>query len=132
MIFIGFPTGTVKYTSFTSDKQTMSTTTVQGKNFLVNGESVDGLVGALDTYSSVKNFNLNTLTYNFNYDIENVKLYAKQAQSTGATSEITGATISADKRQIIIKTSLNEGLSNVYLLVFPNGETVVECVLSFI
>lgn len=121
MIFIGMATGSVKYTNYTSGV-TFDNTNVYGKNFNINGVNYDGDVGALESYTSVTNFNNGGISFNFDYDIENVKLYAKTSQSTGNATEISGATITNNKRTIEIKTSLNTSLSNVYILIMVNVE----------
>lgn len=121
MIFIGMATGSVKYTNYTSGVA-FNNTNVYGKNFNINGVNYDGDVGALESYTSVTNFNNGGISFNFDYDIENVKLYAKKSQSIGNATEISGATITNNKRTIEIKTSLNASSSNVYILIMVNVE----------
>lgn len=122
MIFLGMPTGSTKYLTLTTNNISFSSTNVYGKNYVVNDINYNADVGAVESYSSVTNLNATTITLTFDYDIENVKLFGKTSQSTGATNELQGATISEDKREVYIKTNLNTSLSNVYLMVFVNGD----------
>ena len=134
MIFIGFKTGTIPYTSFKKGNQSYYNTSTYGRNFVVDGVTVDASVKPLECYASVTQFNADTLTFNFDYDIENVRLFGKTAQKTGATTELTGATISTNKRQVIIRnTTINTSLSDIYLMVVVNetGQVIKQYDLNF-
>lgn len=126
-ISIGLKEGTTGYTSFEVDGDIkFSSGSVYGKNFDVFGEIVNAGVGGQISYGSISDLNNSTLKYNFNVDIENVKLFGKTSQQTGSTTELSGATISEDKRTVLINTNLNTSLSSVYLLVYVNGEWETE------
>lgn len=126
-ISIGLKEGTTGYTSFEVDGDIeFSSGSVYGQNFDVFGEIVNAGVGGQISYGSISDLNNSTLKYNFNVDIENVKLFGKTSQQTGDTTELSGVTISEDKRTVLINTNLNTSLSSVYLLVYVNGEWETE------
>ena len=126
-ISIGLKEGTTGYTSFEVDGDIeFSSDPVYGKNFNVFGEIVNAGVGGQISYGSISDLNNSTLKYNFNVDIENVKLFGKTSQRAGSTTELSGATISEDKRTVLINTNLNSSLSSVYLLVYVNGKWETE------
>lgn len=126
-ISIGLKEGTTGYTSFEVDGDIeFSSDPVYGKNFNVFGEIVNAGVGGQISYGSISDLNNSTLKYNFNVDIENVKLFGKTSQQAGSTTELSGATISEDKRTVLINTNLNSSLSSVYLLVYVNGKWETE------
>lgn len=122
MIRLGMPTGSTKYLTLTTDNIEFYDANVYGENYLVNDTNYNADVGAVESRSNVAKLNATTITLIFGYDIENVKLFGKTSQQTGVTNELTGATISRDKRKVYIKTSLNKSLSNVFLMVFVNGD----------
>ena len=122
MIYLGMATGSTKYLKLTTGGGiSFSSTSVYGKNYLVNDINCNADVGAVESYASVTNLNATTITLTFDYNIENVKLFFKTSESEGTTTELTGATITADKRKVNIKTSLNTSLLKVYLMVVVNG-----------
>ena len=127
-ISLGLQSGAKTYQSIsiTDINIELSPTSTYGKKFIVDGESIDANVGTVSTYERVSKLNENTITMVFDYDINNVRLYAKPRQSTGETTQVQKATISADKRTVTINYNLNPSLTDVYLLVFINGDVESE------
>lgn len=122
-IFISLNAGATNYTNFTTiPARSFTNTSVYGKNYDCYGTITDGGVGAKEGYISVATLNDTEIVLTFDYDINRVDLFGKTSQSTGGTSVLAGATISENKREVHIKTSLNTSLSNAYLMVYINGD----------
>lgn len=122
-VFISLNSGATVFNTFkTEPTRSFTNTSVYGRNFDCYGELVDGGVGAREGYISVSNLNDTVITLTFDYDVERADLFGKTSQSTGGTSILNGISVSEDKRQVHIQTQLNTSLSNVYLLVYINGD----------
>lgn len=123
MVIIGLQEGAIKWTNWEIDTSfTWYDSTLKATNFDCYGEINSISVGIKEGYISIDNLNNSTITMTFDYDINRVDLFGKTSQNTGTTYNLTGATISEDKRKVYIKTSLNTSLSDVYLLVYVNGD----------
>ena len=123
MIFLSMNKGAVKYIGFNSGAVSFSDTNVYGKNYNCYGTIIDGSVGAKESYTSVSNFNKETITFTFNYDIESANLFGKTSQSAGATSDLSSmVSIDKDKRRVYLKSNINTSLSEVYLMLWVNGD----------
>ena len=122
MIFLSMNEGATVYTSLTSGAISFSNTNVYGKNYNCYGIIINGSVGAKESYDSVTKFNKETITFTFNYDITSVNLFGKTSQSVGTTSNLSSmVTIDQDKRRVYLKSTLNTSLSDVYLMLWVNG-----------
>lgn len=122
MIFLSMNEGATVYTSLTSGTISFSNTNVYGKNYNCYGIIINGSVGAKESYDSVTKFNKETITFTFNYDITSVNLFGKTSQSVGTTSNLSSmVTIDQDKRRVYLKSTLKTSLSDVYLMLWVNG-----------
>lgn len=122
-VYIGLQEGATKWTKWEIDSSySWYDSSIVATNFDCYGEITSMSVGVKEGYISIENLNNSTITMTFNYDINRVDLFGKTKQTTGETFVLTGATISEDRRKVYIKTNLNTSLSNVYLLVYINGD----------
>ena len=121
MIFFGMSNGSTKYTSINSNSLSFNTSTVYGKNFKVNNVSYNASIGAVECSLGAIGLTGSTIVLKFNYNINNAKLFAKTSPSTGETTELKGVSISADKRTVSITPSINTSSTDIYLMLFVNG-----------
>lgn len=121
MIFLGMANGSTKYLTIKSNEISFATSTVYGKNYKVNNASYNASVGAVVSNSSATGLNGYTIILKFNYDINNAKLFAKTSPSAGTQTELSGVTISDDKRTVVIKANINTSSADIYLMLFVNG-----------
>ena len=121
MIFFGMANGSTKYVTIESNSLSFETSTSYGKGFTVNNTQYDANVGAVVCFLGAIGLSGSTITLTFRYDINNAKVFAKTSKTGGTTSELTGVTISADKRTVSITPRINTSSSDIYLMLFVNG-----------
>ena len=121
MIFFGMSNGSTKYITINSNSLSFNTSKVYGKNFKVNNVSYTASVGAVECSQGATMLTGSTIVLKFNYNINNAKLFAKTSPSPGETTELKGVSISADKRTVSITPSIQTSSTDIYLMLFVNG-----------
>lgn len=121
MIFFGMSNGSTKYATITSNSLSFETSTSYGKGFTVNNTNYDASVGAVVCFLGATGLTGSTITLTFKYDINNSKVFAKTSKVGGTTTELKGVTISADKRSVYITPSIQTSSTDIYLMLFVNG-----------
>lgn len=122
-IYIGLQEGATKWTHWADIMgHAWTDSTVTATNFDCYGKKTKMSVGIRESKISFEQLNNTTIIMYFNYDINRVDLFGKTSRHLGETEILTGATISADKREVYIQTNFNSDSTNLYLLVYVNGE----------
>lgn len=121
MIFFGMSNVSTKYLTIESNSLSFETSTSYGKGFTVNNTNYDASVGSVVCFIGAIGLSGSTITLTFRYDINNAKVFAKTSKTGGTTIELTGVTISADKRTVSITPKINTSSSDIYLMLFVNG-----------
>ena len=121
MIFFGLSNGSTKYATIESNSLSFEPSKSYGKGFTVNNANYDASVGAVVCFDGAIGLTGSTITLIFRYDINNAKVFAKTSKIGGTTTELTGVTISADKRTVYISPSIQTSSTDIYLMLFVNG-----------